>query len=136
MKKFVEIVEKKVKEKVEYHVANCIKCNNNIITDNIYEDLKHKPIMLINTHKHCYGRYTGPINEFGAKCYKCGASYIESDSDSDRGKNKYEAAAVWNKYNDIDTLIAKHQVDIKTAQDEIERLKQIKQVRSKVTDLN
>ena len=115
MKKFTETIEKKVKEKIEYHVANCIKCNNNVITDKGDTDLKkHKPIMLFNNLKYDLTR------EFGAICHKCNSKYTEYSKD--RGEFKYEAAAIWNKYNDIDALIAQQQVNIKVANDEIERL--------------
>lgn len=132
MKKFKEKIIKKVKEEIEYAVSNCIKCNNSVITDSDYPDLKHKPVALFNKMTHASSG--GIINIYGGKCHKCGATYEESDKN--KGEYKYEAALVWNINNNIDMLIARQEANIAGAKLEIERLKQIKEVRNKVKDLN
>lgn len=132
MKKFKEKIIKKVKEEIEYVVSNCIKCNNNVITDNPHSDLKHKPILLFNNIKH--DRHFGTYNVYGGKCHKCGATFEETNKD--KGEYKYEAALIWNINNNIDMLITRQEANIAGAKLEIERLKQIKEVRNKVKDLN
>src|SRR4051812_38555127 len=95
---FKEKIEKTVKETVEYKVANCIKCNNSVVTLQPDFNKKTKPIELFNRD---HGSYTVS----GGTCHKCGSSFTEK-----RGKWKSEAAFIWNKSNDIDTLIIEHQL--------------------------
>jgi uncharacterized protein YdcH (DUF465 family) len=137
MKKFNEKIERKVKETVEYQVHNCINCNNSSITDknDVSFNEKHKPVELVNILTH--GKYGGLMRKYGGICHKCGSSYIEESMENEnKGKFKYESASLWNKHNDIDVLITEQEMVIKAANDEIVRLKQLKNLRSKVTTLN
>jgi len=117
---FKEKIEKIVKETIEFQVCNCIKCNNSQVSIKPDFDKKAKPIELFN-HDH------GSYYVSGGTCHKCGSTFTEK-----RGKWKQEAAYIWNKHNDVEALIVDQQIIIKIANDEIERLKIIKEDRKKV----
>ena len=110
MKKYKEVIEKIIKERVEYGVANCIVCNSDDIT-------------LFNKQ---------PANGWilGGHCNKCNNHYQENH---DNGKFKCEAAAVWNRKNDVKVLIAQQQINIKMANDEIKRLTELAKERKNET---
>lgn len=102
MKKYKETIEKKIKQNIEFIVADCVNCGSD-------------KIELFNNE--CYNNK----KIAGGKCMNCLVT-IENEHSNDCGLYKSDAAYIWNKSNDIRTLITLQEVNIKIATDEIKRL--------------
>ena len=118
-----EQIEKLVKETVQYTVAPCIKCNNDIYAGEGIEHVKDGDGNRIDIELFNKEPVRNSISYLssGGKCHKCGNICSE-----DYGKWKSQAAFIWNKNNDIATLITLQEVNIKLAKDEIKRLSDLK----------
>ena len=117
---YKEQIEKIVKETVEYTVAPCIKFSNDIYAGNGIDHVKDENGKRIDIELYNIDRYSSnqKYNMYsGGICHKCGHDVCEQ-----YGKWKSDASYIWNKNNDISSLIALQQVNIKLANDEIKRL--------------
>ena len=116
---YKEQIEKVIKEIVEYAVAPCIKCNNDIYAGDGIESVKDEDGKRIDIElfNHAHFGSDGSYLNSGGRCHKCGNIYSER-----YGKWKSEAANIWNKSNDINTLITFEQIKIIAANEEIKRL--------------